>query len=1103
MNRIPFVTEGVLDIASDINSSLAAADGLITSRISGFLTEPPVNALDDSRYGVSAGASGKWFGKDGQLALYVAEGDFWKFYSPLHVFYLDTLYVSNGFSWTPVEGRLENKGKVVQTKGQSIYDVMSQKSVTDEINTKADTSYTDTELFKKVDKVAGQSLFKDTERTKLSGIATEATKNRSDAEMDVIWDTKVDKVVGKELSDTNFTQVEKTKLSGVAVGATKNATDAQLRDRTSHTGEQPISTVTSLQSTLDSKVDKVAGKELSDTNFTQTEKTKLSGIATGATKNATDAQLRARASHTGVQAISTITGLQDGLDSKVDKEEGKGLSTSDFTPAEKLKLASLESSRYKGLYTSEASMIAGVADPKAGDYADVDTGLGNDVVRYLYDSSDKVWVIQKSASDITPSQIKTMYEENPDTNAFTDSQKSKLSGVAASATKNDTDAQLRARASHTGVQPISSVTGLQAGLDSKVDKESGRDLSDKNYTLVEKDKLSGIASGATKNATDAQLRARASHTGVQAISTVTGLQEGLDSKVDKVVGKELSANDFTNVLKTKLDGLPSGVGGLIPLSAGGTGATSATTARTALQLGNASTHNYGTAVNTVMMGNDSRANNGQTAFSWGDHASAGYALDESLVRTIGEGLALVDGKLDIKFGTVAGTVVEGNDSRVNNGQAAFNRLNIGATAATARTALELGAGATRWPTFAEVTGKPTSYTPSSHTHPWAQVTGQPAQATRWPTFDEVTDKPATYAPSGHTHTWAQVTGQPATATRWPTFAEVTGKPATYAPSGHTHPVSQVTGLGTAATANVGVNAGELVIAGTPTAIAALDSRVISPSSLVSDFGKKAAFYFTSRGGLVSSTANTDYGDFLALDTYSDSSGGSINGLFFSKNSNAVELFRASKGATNWTSVGTLLHTGNMPNPWPVGACYTQYPATPDPATLFGGTWKLLFNTEGVFFRTEGGGASAFGGGIQGDDNKSHAHTASTNSTGAHTHTVSGTAASAGAHAHTLSGTAASAGAHTHTVEKSPSSNNTGGDFITPANKGGASVTTSSDGAHTHTISGTAASAGAHTHTVSGSAASAGAHAHTVTVAASGGSEARPLNRTIRVWQRTA
>lgn len=48
--------------------------------------------------------------------------------------------------------------------------------------------------------------------------------------------------------------------------------------------------------------------------FTAAEKTKLAGIAAGATKNATDAQLRDRGSHTGTQAISTIAGLQTALD---------------------------------------------------------------------------------------------------------------------------------------------------------------------------------------------------------------------------------------------------------------------------------------------------------------------------------------------------------------------------------------------------------------------------------------------------------------------------------------------------------------------------------------------------------------------------------------------------------------------------------------------------------------------------------------------------------------------------------------------------------------------------------------------------------------------
>ena len=51
---------------------------------------------------------------------------------------------------------------------------------------------------------------------------------------------------------------------------------------------------------------------------------------------------------------------------------------------------------------------------------------------------------------------------------------------------------------------------------------------------------------------------------------------------------------------------------------------------------------------------------------------------------------------------------------------------------------------------------------------------------------------------------------------------------------------------------------------------------------------------------------------------------------------------------------------------PIGMCYTQYPGTETPSSLFGGTWALMFNDEGVFFRTEGQGASSFGGGVQGD-----------------------------------------------------------------------------------------------------------------------------------------
>ena len=40
--------------------------------------------------------------------------------------------------------------------------------------------------------------------------------------------------------------------------------------------------------------------------------------------------------------------------------------------------------------------------------------------------------------------------------------------------------------------------------------------------------------------------------------------------------------------------------------------------------------NFGTTAGTVAQGNDSRINNGQTAYTWGNHASAGYALSSAL-----------------------------------------------------------------------------------------------------------------------------------------------------------------------------------------------------------------------------------------------------------------------------------------------------------------------------------------------------------------------------------------------------------------------------------------------------------------------------------------
>lgn len=73
-----------------------------------------------------------------------------------------------------------------------------------------------------------------------------------------------------------------------------------------------------------------------------------------------------------------------------------------------------------------------------------------------------------ATADQTAGEIKTAYESNLDTNAFTDSEKSKLAGVATGATANSTDATLLARTNHTGAQLASTISDFDAAADARI-----------------------------------------------------------------------------------------------------------------------------------------------------------------------------------------------------------------------------------------------------------------------------------------------------------------------------------------------------------------------------------------------------------------------------------------------------------------------------------------------------------------------------------------------------------------------------------------------------------------------------------------------------------
>ena len=66
-----------------------------------------------------------------------------------------------------------------------------------------------------------------------------------------------------------------------------------------------------------------------------------------------------------------------------------------------------------------------------------------------------------ATADMTGDEIKAAYEGEADTNAFTDAEKSKLGGIEAQATKNATDAALRDRSTHTGTQAQNTVDNLE------------------------------------------------------------------------------------------------------------------------------------------------------------------------------------------------------------------------------------------------------------------------------------------------------------------------------------------------------------------------------------------------------------------------------------------------------------------------------------------------------------------------------------------------------------------------------------------------------------------------------------------------------------------
>jgi hypothetical protein len=227
-------------------------------------------------------------------------------------------------------------------------------ATTTALATKANAADVTTSLATKVDKVEGKTLstndYSTAEKTKLaaitgtntgdqdlSGFATTtvlATKANT-ADVTTSLATKVDKVEGKDLSTNDYRTAEKTKLAAI-MGT--NTGDQDLSGLATTTALATKANAADVTTSLATKVDKVEGKDLSTNDYSTAEKTKLAAI-TG--MNTGDQDLSGLATTTALANKANTADVTTSLAAKVDKVEGKTLSTNDYSTAEKTKLAAI------------------------------------------------------------------------------------------------------------------------------------------------------------------------------------------------------------------------------------------------------------------------------------------------------------------------------------------------------------------------------------------------------------------------------------------------------------------------------------------------------------------------------------------------------------------------------------------------------------------------------------------------------------------------------------------------------------------------------------------------------------------------------------------
>ena len=408
------------------------------------------------------------------------------------------------------------------------------------------------------------------------------------SKLKTLFSGKVDKVSGKGLSTNDFTTTLKNKLDGIEAEANKTVVDDALSSSSTNPVQNKV--VNTAISNLDTnKVDKVSGKGLSTNDFTTTLKNKLDGIEAQANKTVVDNALSSSSTNP-VQnkvvntALGTKVNTADIVDDLETDNSAKVLSA---RQGKKLRegviyrsYAAYQSSPYFNWIDGNCNVIKSITTDITTGYSNSNWGVlyeyfretvlglgyygggGGEVVSdngplscaaLFIAGSGNYGVSGTWLSDKLKSYFTASGEAITNIDCF---KVEALGGKFSQAectikftmwTKDAKEYTLVINASHAS-SPTYTTVGWICLNDKKVDKVSGKGLSTNDFTDALKTKLDGIATGANKTTVDSALSSSSTNPVQNKV-----INTALGNKVDKVSGKGLSTNDFTDTLKAKLE----------------------------------------------------------------------------------------------------------------------------------------------------------------------------------------------------------------------------------------------------------------------------------------------------------------------------------------------------------------------------------------------------------------------------------------------------------------------------------------------------------------------------------------------------------------------